>query len=265
MMRSYAVMMEEKMKHLYILLTLGIGTCSWMLKRAFENNLVENSIPLLQDAAGKERTIFFISDIHRRKISYKWIKTIPPCDLVIIGGDIMEKGVPFSRVEDNLKCLQEIGPLIFVYGNNDEEIERERLSDLLHKNNVLILENSSVKWHFNDGGFIWISGLGDISYEKDDLVQALKGIPEHEKKILVSHDPSVINQLNAQLPTIDLILSGHTHGGQIRIFGFGPYQLGGVSSFNSTVHLISNGYGTTFLPFRLGAKSEANYITLTGN
>lgn len=252
------------MKYLFMIFTLGIGICSWMFKRAFENNLVKNSIPLSQNAAGKERTIFFISDIHRRKLSSKWIKTIPPADLVIIGGDIMEKGVPFSRVEYNLKCLQEIGPLIFVFGNNDEEVDRERLSDVLNKNNVLILENRSVKWSFGDGGYIWISGLGDLSFEKDDLTQALKGIPEHEKKILVSHDPSITNQLNDQSHPIDLILSGHTHGGQIRIFGFGPYELGGVSTFNSTVHLVSNGYGTTLVPFRLGAKSETNYITLKG-
>ena len=60
-------------------------------------------------------SIFFISDIHKREISNEIIEDVKgKTDLVIIGGDLLEKGVPFSRVERNLDKLLTLGSVYFV-------------------------------------------------------------------------------------------------------------------------------------------------------
>ena len=56
------------------------------------------------------------------------------------------------------------------------------------------------------------------------------------------------------------MLSGHTHGGQIHLFGFRPYERGRLKRENDLTILISNGYGTTGVPLRLGAKAETHLI-----
>ena len=248
------------MKSWVCLLLSGLSFCLFMLKRAFEKNVVSTLIQLNRYTSSSELSIFFISDIHRRSISKKWIKKLPPTDIVMIGGDIMEKGVPFSRVEHNIRILKEVAPVFFVFGNNDEEVEKDRLESLLLKYEVTILENKVVKWHLEDGESIWLAGIGDINYQKHVLKRAISEINNEDLIVLMSHDPRVIHKLDDQQKTIDFILSGHTHGGQIRLFGYSPYDKGGMTTINNSIHLISNGFGTTLVPFRLGAKSETHHI-----
>ena len=61
---------------------------------------------------------------------------------------------------------------------------------------------------------------------------------------------------------LSLLLSGHTHGGQIHLFGFSPYEKGRLKKENDLTVLISNGYGTTGVPLRLGAKAETHLISI---
>ncbi|MFP3472451.1 hypothetical protein R0J90_20570, partial [Micrococcus sp. SIMBA_144] len=61
---------------------------------------------------------------------------------------------------------------------------------------------------------------------------------------------------------IDLMISGHTHGGQIRLFGWGLYKKGRLENLPETTLLVSNGYGTTAIPLRLGAPAETHLLIL---
>ncbi|WP_052476969.1 metallophosphoesterase [Jeotgalibacillus campisalis] len=232
------------------------------MKRAFENNISYINIEPDHYKAEKDFSIFFISDIHRRNLYLNWVKSIPSADAVIIGGDLMEKGVPYSRVERNIQILSEIGPVYFVYGNNDEEVDLKKLNHLLRRNNVTILENEVRKIEIEKDHSIWIAGVGDISYKKDDLQEALQAVNTTDPVILVSHEPGIMHKLSKSKKKVDLVLSGHTHGGQVRFFGAGPYEPGSLKKINETYQLISNGFGTTLLPLRLGAKSETHYISL---
>ena len=68
--------------------------------------------------------MFFISDIHRRIVSESIIEEVSgKVDVVIIGGDLLEKGVPMERVKENIKKLKKLGPILFVWGNNDYEVD----------------------------------------------------------------------------------------------------------------------------------------------
>ncbi|UHA58075.1 metallophosphoesterase [Metabacillus litoralis] len=208
-------------------------------------------------------SIFFISDIHRRTISTRLLEKIPgKVDLVVIGGDLTESGVPFSRVEENIKLLRKLGPTFFVFGNNDYEVGKNELEALLIKNNITILNNSSTSFTSANKEKIALVGVEDTSKRRDKLHHALESTSSSEFKILISHNPDIYKKLNSK-DGISIILSGHTHGGQIRFLGLGLYEKGKLHYLENAVLLVSNGYGTTSLPLRLGAPAEAHYLVLT--
>lgn len=248
------------MKYIYagIIFCLSLG--SWMIKRAFENNLITHHIKLKDASTFKPLKVLFISDIHRRKIPEKWFRSLPAADLILIGGDMTEKGVPFERVQYNASLIAKAGKAYFVYGNNDEEVNKRKLTDILEAEGIKVLENDSDM--INDQ--IAIAGIGDINYQKDDLIKALSDVGEKDV-ILLSHDPRVTRKLHdvQYADQVRIILSGHTHGGQIRVMGCGPYQKGNLIQHQQYTQLISNGYGTTLIPMRLGAKSEVHLLTIS--
>ncbi|WP_083270856.1 metallophosphoesterase [Bacillus marinisedimentorum] len=206
-------------------------------------------------------TLFFISDIHRRTVSPELIEKVKKkADLVIIGGDLAEKGVPISRIETNIKTIKEAGPVYFVWGNNDYEIDYHMLDAILHDNRVKILDNTSVSFESGNGEKLHLLGVDDLNQKRDRLDLALQDSGQGFK-ILVSHDPRISHKIKAE-DRISLILSGHTHGGQIRLGPWGLYKPGGLTRRSNTALFISNGYGTTAIPLRLGVPAQTHLITL---
>ncbi|WP_461200688.1 metallophosphoesterase [Anoxybacillus sp. TBDG-1] len=206
--------------------------------------------------------LFFISDIHRRRISETFVDSLKgKVDLVIIGGDLTEKGVPFSRVKRNIELLKQLGPVYFVWGNNDYEVDYHELDALLLESGVKILDNTAVTFESEQGDCIALLGVDDMNKKRDRLDMALSDAEHTTFRILVSHDPRIIEKIMPQ-HEIDLVLSGHTHGGQIRLGPFGLYEKGCLQNVNGTMLLVSNGYGTTTLPLRFGARAETHLIEL---
>ncbi|MGE7759421.1 metallophosphoesterase [Peribacillus sp. NPDC097895] len=244
-----------------ILLVVGMVIYMWLTAkqdRLIFQDLFFNDFP---EEFGDVR-IFFISDLHRRIISDKLIEEARgKADLVIIGGDIRENGVPLARVEKNILKLKELGPIYFVWGNNDYEGDFHELDAALLKHGVKILDNTAVSFESRNGRKIALLGIDDITEERDRLDLALSDCENEAFRILVSHNPLVKEQLTPE-HHISLVLSGHTHGGQIRIFGFGPYQIGSIKKEGNCLYMTSNGYGTSAVPLRLEAKPETHLITL---
>ncbi|WP_329602756.1 metallophosphoesterase [Terrilactibacillus tamarindi] len=206
--------------------------------------------------------IFFISDIHRRSISPKLIdklKELPKVDYVVIGGDITERGVPFKRVETNLRVLSQIAPLIFIWGNHDYTVNKNRLIKTLKHYHVQVLENNCMVIT-RGGRTLNLAGVDDLTYEKDDLNKTLQGKAD-APVILFSHNPNIKYRITKDTG-IQLVVSGHTHGGQIRLFGISLKEVGGVKRRSFGKLIISNGYGTTRLPLRFSAKPDTLYLIL---
>lgn len=236
------------------------GLIVHMWFRAHANTVCEMKLPLDRLPPGFDGVIiFFITDIHRRIVSEEIIAQARGADMVIIGGDLTEKGVPFRRVERNIERLKQIGPVYFVWGNNDYETNYRRLDTLLREKGVTILDNTAVRLEAN-GDRVALLGVDDYGLERDRLDLALKDSPQGYR-ILVSHNPAIAETMTDGTG-IRLLLSGHTHGGQIRLFGWGPREKGGIKHRNDLTVFISNGYGTTMLPLRLGAPAETHLITL---
>ena len=242
---------------------LGLGLLLYMYREAFANRVVCHQLEFADfpESFGKVN-LFFISDVHRRKISEKIIEQVQgKVDIVIIGGDITEKGVPLDRVKENILLLKKLGPVIFVWGNNDYEMDVPLLNSLFTSLDVKVLVNRSLFFESEQGERFFILGVDDLSTNRADIDQALIETDKNSFKILVSHNPDVARKIQSN-HGISLMLSGHTHGGQIHILGFSLYEKGRLKKEKNRVSLISNGYGTTGVPLRLGAKAETHLLTI---
>lgn len=249
----------------FIVVILGalLVLLAWMLKEAFLNKVVRQDIVFTNfpDTFG-QFTIFFISDIHRRNISEKIINEVyGNIDLVIIGGDLTEKGVPVERVRNNLAKLRSLGPVYFVCGNNDYEDDEHQLTVILQECGVKVLNNTAVIFESEKGEKISLLGVDDLSQNRDRLDLALLEAEKESFKILACHYPQIIDKILPEYK-ISLVLSGHTHGGQIHFLGFSLFERGCLKRHQNSTVLISNGYGTTSVPLRLGAPAECHLLKL---
>jgi uncharacterized protein len=151
----------------------------------------------------------------------------------------------------------------------------------LEKAGVPVLENDVVRLE-KDGMAFWIAGLADQLALRpgrewarkwfeglDDLKGTLAKITDHEPIILVAHEPDIFPKVS---PRVALTLSGHTHGGQVRLFGYSPVvpsRFGNRYAYGHVVeddrHLIvSGGLGFSMLPVRIGVRPEMLLIELGG-
>lgn len=232
-----------------------------MMKNAFEVNVRHQDIELLKYRGKKPLDIFFISDIHRRKITNRLLNKIDAdIQAVIIGGDLAERGVPLRRIEKNIQALAKIGPIYYVWGNNDREVGAHHIRKYIQNVGGIILENEAICIKYTDQP-VWLIGLEDVSSGRADIERSFKDVPDNDPIIFVSHTPFVFDKVRDSFQT-DLLLAGHTHGGQIRFGKWGYYQKGDLINNHENVTLISNGFGTTLVPFRLGAPAECHILSI---
>jgi predicted MPP superfamily phosphohydrolase len=250
------------MQPMIIGIIIAFGLLIYMWCEAHRNTIKQTEITLEGfPKSFNGLKLFFISDIHRRTLSANIISKLEhsSVDLIVIGGDIMEKGVPFDRVENNIKALTKIAPVYFVWGNNDYESDYRRLDVLLREHHVKILDNTAVCFETEKEKLILL-GVDDVGTDRDRLDLALQDA-EDGYRILISHNPDITQKVR-QVYDIGFVISGHTHGGQIRLFQWGIREKGGVKERNGVKLLISNGYGTTTIPFRFCAPAETHLLTL---
>ncbi|MFC5559631.1 metallophosphoesterase [Ureibacillus thermophilus] len=239
-------------------LVICSGLLLYMVKIAFENNVVRHKLTL--KGMKEKYSIFFISDIHTRTISDKMIQSInEPIQAVIIGGDLADKRTPISKIYQNLKLLRSLGPVYFIWGNNDREVGEERLRKIFQETDVQIIENDAVLLP-NMMNRCWLSAVDDVSSRKADPQKAFEKCQPEDAVIFVSHNPMLFSRIKNF--HADVWLAGHLHGGQIRFGPFGIHPQGSFTSVEGKYTLISNGYGTTMIPLRFGAKPECHIIEI---
>ncbi|OAT74755.1 metallophosphoesterase [Parageobacillus thermoglucosidasius] len=246
----------------WIVVFVFLCLLAYMWWEAHRNRVVRIELAFPQfPSSFRAFSIFFVSDLHRRTLAEKIVEEIKgEADIVLVGGDLTEKGVPPARVKENIRRLKTIGPVYFIWGNNDYEAEYD-LHSLLLEEGVHILENRAAVLQSANGEKLALIGVADMSKRKARLEEALQGVDENAFRILASHNPKIVQRLRPE-HRISLVVSGHTHGGQIRFLSFGLYEKGGLKNVDGTVVYVSNGYGTTNIPLRLGAPAETNLITI---
>ena len=232
-----------------------------MFTSAKRRNVVRHKLNVPSPNSHNARMkVFFISDIHRRKIDRKLLKKIDmDVDIVIIGGDLAERGVSLSRISTNIRNLSTLAPVYYIWGNNDREAGEQEIRLIMSRYGSVILDNENfpIPGHPTWG----ISGTDDPTTERVDIGASLQNINQYNHVIFASHQPRVLREVECfYRPT--LMLAGHTHGGQIRIGKFGLLEKGKFQTNFGRGKLISNGYGTSTVPLRLGAPAECHIITI---
>lgn len=231
----------------------------FMLKQAAENNVLYHDVPLVGE--NEKVSIFFISDVHLRKIDEEMIQTIDrKIDAVIIGGDFADKRTPIKRIYHNIWLLQKLGPIYFIWGNNDREVGEDKLRKIFNETNVTIIENDAKMIPTLHNHF-WLSAIDDTTTENHDFEKAFKKCAYQENIIFISHNPEVFGEVRQNYKT-KMMMGGHLHGGQIRLGPYGIHPQGSYSIREGVFTLISNGYGTSAVPLRLGAKPQCHVIDI---
>ncbi|MCM3133320.1 metallophosphoesterase [Paenibacillus polysaccharolyticus] len=244
-----------------------------MWKEAHTTVITEDEVELTHLPASFDgATIIFISDTHARLLKTKEVEQLRgKADWVFIGGDMAEEGSSWSIVRQNVRLLSSVAPTYAVYGNHDKKAGEAYLSRILADSSVQLLQDKAI--YLQKGTeHVRLVGLDYRSKQATELLQESK---EDCSTIVLVHDP--LDVLRLDLDAADLILSGHTHGGQIVFPVIGPVLLSKAyrvvksgwfslkrsdEDTRSGKMLVSRGYGTNHLPFRLCCPAEMHLITL---
>jgi uncharacterized protein len=163
------------------------------------------------------------------------------------------------------KLRAEFG-VMSVIGNHDGNTDPDRVKALLRDQGLPVMFDEA-KPIERDGKRIWIAGLDD-NPDETDLRPALKGIPGDELVIVLAHEPDVADFISKY--PVDLQLSGHSHGGQVRLPLIGPAYLPplgrkyprGLRRVGPLTLYTNVGIGTMGLPVRLNCPPEVTLLTL---
>ena len=223
----------------------------------------------------RESTILMMSDLHlSRIISTKKAEKIidlanaQDADIIVLVGDIIDSRPDI--MEDFLPILSKLhakNGVYFALGNHEFIFDANKSIEIIKSlKNIIPLVNQGVIID-NNYNLLGISDLSAIRFGGDivpDLDSALKGTDANLPKILLSHQPNIIKHIDTK--KVDLILSGHTHGGQIFPFSIGAYFgnpfLYGLKNMGDFQLYISQGAHLAVTYGRFLSRAEINLITL---
>jgi predicted MPP superfamily phosphohydrolase len=157
------------------------------------------------------------------------------------------------------------------FGRLRRELEVAGVVCLENESRQVTLPDSTFPGSQHDDG-IWIVGIDDMFIGRDNLDDALAGVPPNALKILLTH--TVENPEELARRGFDAVFAGHSHGGQMRLPFFGPVitrsslprkYASGVFEMAGTQFHLNNGIGAgKWTPFRFLCRPEATFIELTG-
>lgn len=229
--------------------------------------------------------IAHISDLHNTEIgkeNEKLLEILQEAepDLIAITGDLIDSR--HTDTEIALNFVQEamkIAPCYYVTGNHEGRVAAySLLKEKMKAAGVIILDDAKAEIHLN-GDTIFLLGVNDPSFQTDDMsvnsemvintkLSCLK--TDNDFSILLSHRPELF-KIYAE-KEIDLVLSGHAHGGQFRLpfiggvvapnQGFFPEYDAGMYTAGNTKMIVSRGIGNSLFPFRFNNRPEVILIEL---
>ena len=257
----------------------------WRSKKRGEMNITRYDLTTKKE--GVDIKICLVADLHDKK-PHKCIKTLMATepDVILLAGDILER-LDGNRDKDNengfefLRASAKIAPTFYAFGNHELyggskekkkfPITNRKITDenkeKLSESGVCLLDDAHTKYNgIVIGGLS--SGLADYSDNIPNLEFAREFAKLDGYKILLCHHPEYYKKHLSELD-IDLVLSGHAHGGQWRIFGRGVYapNQGLFPKYTSGIHdgrhIISRGVSNSVSPIpRIFNPTEVVYISI---
>jgi predicted MPP superfamily phosphohydrolase len=192
-------------------------------------------------------------------------------DVLCFTGDLVDRdGETLADAVSVLRKLNAPSGKFAVLGNHDYRAGAEAVRRALEEAGFTLLDNRHVPLR-RGGDVLYLAGVDDVLFGQADLSAALHGIPENGCTVLLAHEPDFADQ--AARFAVDLQLSGHSHGGQVRVPLVGhvltprmgqKYVDGLHQVEQSRMQVYTNrGLGTTILPFRMYCRPELTVLTLT--
>jgi hypothetical protein len=192
-------------------------------------------------------------------------------DIAVVTGDLVENRLNEGQCAKLLSGLRASRGAYVIFGSHDEAAGLDRLREALMRAGLRVLENEAAD--IGDGW--WIVGIEDNSQREVDLSPIMSQLPQQREGmpgqgiILLAHSPDIMDQAEAK--GISLVLSGHTHGGQVRLPIIGPviamgrygrryscglYRVGGTWLY------VNRGVGTYLLRMRFLCRPEVAILEL---
>jgi predicted MPP superfamily phosphohydrolase len=190
-------------------------------------------------------------------------------DVAVVTGDMVTSGAAFhEEIADSIGELRAKLGVFVAMGNHDYFGEGEPLISLLRARGVNVLRNEGRVLE-RQGAKLWLAAIDDTWTRRDDIVAAMRGRPDGATTVLLAHDPARFD--DAADAGAELVLSGHTHGGQVAVpFLYRhlslarvahKYNVGLYRRSRATLH-VHPGLGTTGPPIRLGVPPEVTILVL---
>ncbi|OIO94682.1 MAG: hypothetical protein AUJ92_09695 [Armatimonadetes bacterium CG2_30_59_28] len=220
-------------------------------------------------------TICQLSDLHRGPVvsQYEIERAVAMAlslspDLIVLTGDFVSADADY--VAPCTSALQRLhAPLgVFaVLGNHDHWVNADSVHTALEEAGIGVLRNATRELRTQSGVF-YIAGLDDVWEDAQDIDAALAGVPREAFMLLLVHEPDYADEV-AKHP-VDLQLSGHSHGGQVRLpvvgapvlprlgqkYPMGLYRVGNLTLYTN------RGIGRVNPPFRFNCPPEITLFTL---
>ncbi len=279
--------MKKKTKVIILTILTILVLCSFYLH--YENtklqvskyNIKNSKIP----SDFNNYKIVQVSDFHNTKSKtltndlIKEIKEQNP-NIIVLTGDLIDANKTDIDIAINfIKEINDISSIYFISGNHEESTSAySTLKEQLEENNVIILDNKAVilKEAESEMNLIGISDpqiINDSFFSDSEKIKLeLENVAYDKSKysILLSHRPETFDTYVES--ELDLVLTGHAHGGQIRIpfiggvvapnQGLFPKYTSGKFHNKNTTMIVSRGIGNSILPFRINNRPELVVITL---
>lgn len=233
-------------------------------------------------------TIAQLSDIHLEEFTEPFlvreaideINRARP-DMVLLTGDyvsaqVLPRNLTIDAAWECGKLLSRIecSTRYAIFGNHDIWAGEEHVGEALRSYAIPVLRNSYLPIE-RGGSRLWLAGLDDPVYGQPDpdaaIPASIRNI-SHEPVILMCHAPDYVDELRSHPAgqAVSLVLSGHTHGGQIRLPFVGPMHLppGGRKYVEGLFHVdnmqlyVNRGIGSVGVPFRFDCRPEITVFTL---
>ena len=282
-------MMNHKKKNAIILVAVSIAFVAIVIWIAWGNSaLMVNEIKITNDKIPQSFEGFRIaqvSDLHNAELgkdNNKLIEKLNECepDIIVLTGDLIDSN--HTNLEVALSFAQQavkIAPCYFVTGNHEAWVgsQYEELKTSLENAGVTVLQDEAIELNYGDE-CIQLIGLNDPDFSERDSFLS-ESILETKLSqvnisngftILLSHRPEHFNVY--QNKNIDLVLSGHAHGGQFRLpflggviapnQGLFPKYDAGTYTENGTTMIVSRGIGNSIIPFRVNNRPEIVLVEL---
>lgn len=188
-------------------------------------------------------------------------------DIFVLTGDYVSHEAKY--IEPVAEVLGRLGSEFGTFaclGNHDHWTDADAVTRSLRANNIKVLVNEGFRFTAKDVSF-WLCGVDDYMVKQTDLAAALHGSYPDEMKMLLAHNPIIVRQ--AMKLDVDVMFSGHTHGGQVKVREKEKKILAHRRKLSSGLHersgtqiYVTRGIGTVVLPVRYQCPPEISLIEL---